>query len=80
MEMQGKIDFDTKKYILLDMISSWLFLHQYGYYCEFKPEDFMWYSTGHWKVTNCSNICLFTDVYQNSTDHIDFIFVEKEVV
>jgi hypothetical protein len=25
-EMEGKIDFDTKKYILLDMISAWIFL------------------------------------------------------
>ena len=28
-EMQGKIDFETKKYILLDIISSWLFLYSY---------------------------------------------------
>ncbi len=26
-EMQGKIDFETKKYILLDMIAAWLFLY-----------------------------------------------------
>ena len=64
MEMQGKIDFDTKKYILLDMISSWLFLYQYGYYSEFKPEDFMWFSGGHWKIVNSANICLYSEVFQ----------------
>ena len=34
-EMEGKIDYDSKKYILLDMISSWLFLYSLGYYSEF---------------------------------------------
>jgi len=27
--MEGKIDFETKKYILLDIISAWLFLYSY---------------------------------------------------
>lgn len=78
-EMEGKIDFETKKYILLDIISSWLFLHSYHYYCEFKPEDFMWYQ-GHWKVINTMNICNFMDVMKTPGDNIDFIYLEKTVV
>ena len=77
-EMQGKIDFDTKKYILLDMIASWMFLYQYGYYCEFKPEDFMWFAGGHWKIVNCANICSFEEIMTNPGEHIEFIYVEKE--
>jgi hypothetical protein len=75
--MQGKIDFETKKYILLDIISSWLFLYQYKYYCEFKPEDFMWFN-GHWKVINTSNICNFMDIVSAPGESsIDIIYVNK---
>ena len=77
--MQGQIDFDIKKYILLDMISTWLFLYSYAYYSEFKPEDFMWFN-GHWKLINTQNICQFSDVMQGPTDHIEFIYLEKEIV
>eukprot|EP00347_Sterkiella_histriomuscorum_P016132 403354367 len=79
-EMQGKIDLDSKKYIILDMISSWLFLYQYGFYCEFKPEDFMWYTTGHWKIINCANICKFQEILSNPGESIEFIYVDQEVV
>ncbi|CDW89682.1 UNKNOWN [Stylonychia lemnae] len=80
VEMQGKIDLDTKKYILLDMISTWIFLYQYGYYSEFKPEDFMWYGGGHWKLINCANVCPFSEIIQNPGDQMDFIHVDRDVV
>ena len=80
-EMQGKIDFETKKYILLDIIASWLFLNQYQFYCEFKPEDFMWYPGGHWKIINTSNICPFLDIVSAPGEStIDFIYVDQNVV
>jgi hypothetical protein len=79
-EMEGKIDFETKKYILLDIIGAWLFLYQYQYYCEFKPEDFMWFQ-GRWKVINTSNICNFMDIMKGPGEsNIDFIYVERGIV
>ena len=77
-EMDGKMDFDTKKYVLLDMISAWLFLYQYGYYSEFHPDDFMWYSNNHWKIINCTNICAFSDIIQSPDDQIDFVYISRE--
>jgi hypothetical protein len=41
----------------------------------------MWYSGGHWKIINTSNICNFMDVMQAPGENmIDFIYLERSVV
>ena len=57
------------------MVSTWLFLYKYGYYCEFRPSDFMWF-VNKWKLVSMTNICSFQEI---AGEDIEFIYVDREV-
>lgn len=41
----------------------------------------MWFTGGHWKIINTSNICNFMDIMKAPGEmSIDFIYVERAVV
>eukprot|EP00743_Colponemidia_sp_Colp-15_P009807 GILK01010743.1.p1 GENE.GILK01010743.1~~GILK01010743.1.p1 ORF type:complete len:364 (-),score=31.95 GILK01010743.1:31-1074(-) len=55
-QLEGEIEFEAKKEILLDLATTWLFLNEYNFYCEFKPNHFMHYAQ-QWRLVELEGVC-----------------------